>query len=336
MDTTNRPPASGRAAEPGSPVTKALDLLFELWTGALDRADLERLTGSCGRTLDRYIARINRASRRGPIIERSGRRYSIARTPQMADLLGGSLDEHAVAAIASTPLGGLLRGRGGLPRAALDRVRPLLDVGRGAEPDPVLATLFDAMLNARYVRYAYDSGAGPKEHLGVPVRLYLDPVQPYLVAWDEDRGHLICLATSKLSALRPEPSRRMEPARFRELGDWCRSAWGKMIRHDERKRSLAVFEAIPAVAPYFRKYPLRADQTVEPLPGGSIRVTVKIHNPKEFVRYILRFGEAVRVLGDPNVLAELDRFLGDMTDFYSHESSAQVEATNQVHNKGEA
>jgi len=316
MDKNKRDTGAERAYEAGSPVTKAFDLLFELWTGDLDRDDLERLTGNCGRTLDRYIERINKASRNGPIIERTGRRYRIARRREITDLFGGSLDEKAVAAIASTPLGGLFSARGGIPSRTLDRVRPLVDVSQGMEDDPLLATLFDALLNARYMRFTYASDRTPKEYLGVPVRLYLDPVQIYLVAWDEERGHLICLATTKLSNIKPEPGRRMDAVQFKELGDWCRSAWGKMIRHDERKTSIAVFEAIPAVAPYFRKHKLRLDQKVEELPEGFIRVQVKIHNPVEFVRYILRFGEGVKVTGDAQVLDETRRFLADMTAHY--------------------
>ena len=307
---------SGRESEAGSPVTKAFDLLFELWTGELDRVDLERMTGNCGRTLDRYIERINRASRNGPIIERSGRRYRLARRPEIMELFGGSLDEKAVAAIASTPLGGLFGGRGGLPLRILDRVRPLVDVGPGGADNPLLATLFDALLNARYLRFDYASDGQAKEHLGVPIRLYLDPVQLYLVAWDEERGHLICLATSKLSNIRLEPGKRMDASQFKELGDWCRSAWGKMIRHDKGKISQAVFEAMPAIAPYFRKHPLRLDQIIEELPDGFVRVKVKIHNPKEFVRFLLRFGEGVRVTGDVEVLEELRGFLAAMTEHY--------------------
>ncbi len=301
--------------EAESPVTKSFNLIFELCTGNLDRDDLERMTG-CGRTLDRYIERINKASRNGPIIERRGRRYSIARRPEIAELFGGSLDEKAVAAIASTPLGGLFGGKSGLPARVLDRVRPLVDVGPGGTGDPVLGILFDALLNARYIRFDYASDGLAKEHLGVPVRLYLDPVQVYLVAWDEERGHLICLASTKLSNIKPEPGRRMEPGRFMDLGDYCRSAWGKMIRHDEGKTSEATFEAVAAIAPYFRKHKMRLDQTLEEFPDGSIRVKVRIHNPREFVRYILRFGEGVRVIGDDEVLEETRRFLAEMTEHY--------------------
>lgn len=315
----------GLRAEPGeSAVTRAFGLIAELASGELDIGQIADCLGLSERSAFRYIDRINRASSARSIIVRRGRRYSLARSPQLADLVGGSFDEGAVAAIASTPLGGLVKRKGVLPSRVVERVRPLVDLSRGEREDPVLAELFAAMLRGGYLSFTYASGGGPKEHLCVPVRLYLDPVQVYLAAWDEERGHLICLASSKISGIKAVPGKRMDEAAFRRLGDWCRSAWGKMIRHDQRKISLAVFEAAPSVAPYFLRHPLRADQSTEELEGGALRVSVKIHNPLEFARWALRFGDSLIVTGDEEVLAEMRSFLARMSARYGASSGTEA------------
>lgn len=229
-----------------SPVTKAFELFFELWNGELSIEYIRKmLDADSSKTVERYIARINRASS-DAVIERRGDRVRIARTRRTIDFFGGSYDENAVAASASTPLGGLLKRKGALPEKVLARIKPILDVGQGAYEDPALVLLFETLLSGRYFRYLYASDSGPREHRGVAIRLYLDPVQPYLVALDDEKKCLICLAITKISSIRPDGSLRMTIRDLEDLSNFCRRAWGKMIRHDRNAISRAEFIAQPS------------------------------------------------------------------------------------------
>lgn len=67
---------------------------------------------------------------------------------------------------------------------------------------------------------------------------------------------------------------------------------------------------------YFIKNPLHLCQVATPLPDGSLKVELDIHNPKEFIRYMLRFSEGVTFTGSPEVMEELRSFLGEMMGKY--------------------
>ena len=298
-------------------VAKTFELLYALGTHGLSRREIGGLLGCDERTVYRYISDINRASLDGEkIIHFHDGRYRMARATEFLEIIGGSYDERAAAAIASSPFGGLLGEGHRIPERVLKRVSPFVDTSRGRQSDPLLRLLFEAMLHGSWISFDYIAEEESKPHCCVPVRLYLDPVQIYLVAWDEGYGHLICLATSKISGLKLIARPPMQASAFAELGDYCRGAWGKMVRHRERKTAAAKFLAMPAIAPYFERNKLRADQAEGRRPDGSLEISLKIHNPIEFTRFVLRFGEGVEILGDEEVLAEMSRFTRAMARRY--------------------
>lgn len=298
-------------------VARTFELLLALGTKGMSRSDIAGLLECDERTVYRYVKDINRASPDGePLIRQAGGRYSLARSTELVEIIGGSYDERAAAAIASTPLGGLLDKNHGVPARVLEKVRAFIDVSRGNAPDPLLHDLFESLVRGTWISFDYPSEDSLKRHRCVPIRLYLDPVQIYLVAWDEEHDHLVCLATSKISDFRKEDGPPLAASAILELGNYCRSAWGKMIRHDEGRIAEARFEALPGIAPYFERNKLRLDQREEKRPDGSIVITLNVHNPVEFTRFMLRFGEGVRVLGDGEILGEMRDFTRAMARLY--------------------
>ncbi len=300
-----------------SAVSRGFELLFELMERDLRLDEVAALLGCSDRQARRYIDDINAAAPDGALVDRVNGKYRFRTPREFIELADGAYDENVMAAIVSTPLGGLVRTRG-LPERVLGRIRGLVDSGRGERPDNELAALFKALVEGRYIDFDYTSDREKKRHRAVPVRLFLDPVQVYLVAYDEAYGHLICLAATKMAGIRAVPAgtASMSSGGLKELRDYTLGAWGKMIRHDSRSVAQAAFVAAPAVAPYFRRNRLRLDQAMEELEDGSLRVGLRVHNPTEFVRFMLRFGTAVKIEGDAEVLAEARAFLERMRDFY--------------------
>ena len=158
---------------------------------------------------------------------------------------------------------------------------------------------------------------GTKSHVVVPVRLYLDPVQVYLVAWDEAYSHLICLATTKMSNVRPVARPRMSSTQFADYGNYARKASGQDGPPRQATHLSARFEAAAPLVPYLKRCKLHGLQTIEDLPDGRAVIELPIHNPVEFVRFILRFGRGIKVLGDEEVLSEMRDYLSAMMAHYS-------------------
>ena len=89
-------------------------------------------------------------------------------------------------------------------------------------------------------------------------------------------------------------------------------------------RSDIEFEASSSVSSYFIKAPLHSSQTSEETTGKTL-FKLKVHNETEFARYLLRFGQAVRILAPESAVAEMKRFLDTMRDFYSDGSTLSLD-----------
>jgi predicted DNA-binding transcriptional regulator YafY len=155
----------------------------------------------------------------------------------------------------------------------------------------------------------------------VPVKFFIRSSIPYVVSFDEARGHLIVLGADKIE--RATKSRKSLPqGTLQELRAYVNSAWGMMIQHKEGRRIEVEFEANVSVAPYFGKVPLHPSQTVTERRGKHV-FRLLVHNEKEFGRYLLRFGRAVRILSPESAIGELTGFLSEMEAFYAGKAAVK-------------
>jgi predicted DNA-binding transcriptional regulator YafY len=177
------------------------------------------------------------------------------------------------------------------------------------------------MRTGNFLELGYHSTSVSKTHFCVPVKFFIRSSIPYIVAFDEERGHLIVLGADKIE--RAAKSRKSLPqATVQELRDYVNSAWGMMIQHREAKRIEVEFEANASVAPYFETTRLHSSQTMAERRGKHV-FRLLVHNEKEFGRYLLRFGRAVRILSPESAIGELTGFLSEMEAFYAGKAAVR-------------
>lgn len=265
------------------------------------------------RTVFRYMDEIEMAFDPVPVIERSREGYRLCQS-DFLDVMQSREDYAGLAAVMSSPFGALVRGTRPLPDRLLKGVREMVDT-RTALGEKLVRPIFEAMRTGNFLELSYRSASEAKAHLCVPVKFFIRSGIPYVVSFDEGRGHLIVLGADKIE--RATKSRKsLPPATLQELRAYVNGAWGMMIQHREAKRIEVEFEANAAVAPYFDKVPLHSSQTTTERRGKRV-FRLLVHNEKEFGRYLLRFGRAVRILSPESAIAELTGFLSEMEAFYA-------------------
>jgi predicted DNA-binding transcriptional regulator YafY len=150
----------------------------------------------------------------------------------------------------------------------------------------------------------------------VPIELFLEPVETYLVALDLKRGDLVSYAVSKMESPRIDASHEVAWA-AKEGRARLGQAWGKMVRPGEAGTARVRFIASSQVARYFTANRMHAERSIsEVRADGSIEVGLNVHSPVEICRYLLRFGPHVKILGDDAVLEEMREFLDRMREMY--------------------
>ena len=265
------------------------------------------------RTVFRYMSEIELAFDPVPIIERSREGYRLCQS-DFLDVMQSRDDYAGLAAVMSSPLGALVKGKKPMPDKLLKGVREMVDT-RAALGEKLVRPIFEAMRTGNFLELSYRSASEPKTHVCVPVKFFIRSSIPYVVAFDEARGHLIVLGANKIERV-AKSRKSLPPDAVQELRAYVNSAWGMMIQHKEGKRIEVEFEANAAVAPYFDKAPLHSSQTMTERRGKHV-FRLLVHNEKEFGRYLLRFGRAVRILSPESTIGELTGFLSEMEAFYA-------------------
>jgi predicted DNA-binding transcriptional regulator YafY len=291
------------------------------------------------RTVFRYMREIELAFSPVPVIESSREGYRLCKN-DFLDLMQSRDDYAGLAAVMSTPLGSLVQPEHPLPARFVAAIQEIIET-RATLAEKILRPLFEAMRTGCYLELSYRAKEEAKLHRCVPVKFFLRTGIPYVVCYDEAYGHLIVLAADKIE--RASRSRKiLPPAELKELRTYVNSAWGLMIRHKEGLVSEIEFQATPAVAAYFEKAPLHKSQRSVAAQGGGTpsvdstdgnphsvgtsggnadgRATFRltVHNEGEFIRYLLRFGKAVRIVSPRSAVSELSAFLSSMMEFYEN------------------
>jgi predicted DNA-binding transcriptional regulator YafY len=177
-----------------------------------------------------------------------------------------------------------------------------------------LQHIFKAMRDGLYVIIRYNSSGVAKEHRCVPIRIYLDFSILYLNVYDEEKGHLITMAMTKIESVNLTRDKALSSL-MDELREYLASAWGKMLRHDKKMISDAVFEADNFILPHFVNNPMHESQKIK-REGGKNIVSLKTHHPVEFVRWSLRYGEDITVIGGEEVMTEMKRYIEMLNNKY--------------------
>jgi predicted DNA-binding transcriptional regulator YafY len=264
------------------------------------------------RSLIRHIKEIQTAFSPFLIIESGKNGYRLDKNDFM-DSVRQREDCENLAAILFTPLGGLVKPKRPYKERTLALIRDLIDI-RGAAPYEILHPIFRAMKEGQYLCIEYQSIDGINKHECVPFKIFLDFSILYIILYDRDRGHLILMAVSKILSINLMPE-KLEEVKCKELKDYINSAWGKMIRHDEKLISEVRFWVNESILYHFIKYPLHESQKIEVIDGERY-ITMRIHHPVEFIRWSLRFGQGIKIISPDEVIQEIKNYLNFMNNYY--------------------
>lgn len=251
-----------------------------------------------------------------PILDRSNKGYKIIPVFDEPMLVTNMDDIKSLGAIKATPFGALLNTkRGSIPQQFLAQVDQLIEL-RCNMPDEHFKKIYNALIDGKYINLVYRKNGEDKKHQCVPLKIFFDIGQIYISVYDDDHGHIVLLAVNKIISIY-KTKKKLKDDELKNLRKYVNSAWGKMTRHLERQISHAVFTISDDIAPYFLKTHLHSSQKITENKEGGYKIEVDIHNPREFTRWILRFGTHVSILGDDDVIAEMKAFLTKMHEKYS-------------------
>lgn len=264
------------------------------------------------RTVFRYLDEIEIAFGAFPVIERAREGVKLCRS-DFLEFLEQREGYAGLAAVMSTPFGALVKPDKPLPDKLLKSVREMIET-RAVISEGLARKLFEAIRTGNYLDVTYRSKTTPKKHRCAPIKLFMSSGIPYIVSFDEERDHLICLGVDKIENA-TKSKNFLESSTLGELRSYVNSAWGMMVQHKERKIIDVEFEAESSVATYFANAPLHPKQTTSEIKGKAV-FHLPVHNEVEIARYLLRFGKAVQIRSPQSAIDELTAFLDLMGSFY--------------------
>ncbi len=294
-----------------------LDNLIALfdYLSAVQWRSADQVAGKLGvdrRTVFRYMNEIELAFDPMPILERGPDGYRLCRN-DFLETLQYRDDYTGLAAVMASPIGALIRPARPLPEKLVAAVMDTVETG-GVLAATIIRPLFEAMRTGNYLEIPYRAKADTKRHRCVPVKFFLRSGISYFVCYDAGYGHLIVLGADKMEgAFKTKDF--LPLSELKELRDYVNSAWGLMVRHEQRLTCRIEFEANPSVAAYFLKAPLHRSQEHRMKDDRSV-FGLTVHSEGEFARFILRFGRAVRIRAPKSAVSEMKTFLADMAEFY--------------------
>lgn len=296
-----------------------LDYLSEKnWTSL---AALMNLTAISRRSLIRRLNEIKEAFDPFEIIESGRQGYRLVENQFYRTYRSFYEMDYKAAALAN-PLGGITRGDIPGLKDKIDYMSGRIEM-KGAAAPAVLRQLVDSLINGTMLRVTYLSKNGPKEHKCAAVKLFLENFLLYAVMFDEANGFMILMGVNKILYAAPSIG-RLDKKEQDALLRYVNSAWGKMVRHEDGLISRAEFTISDDLLPYFEQNPLHSSQTIRKTAEANI-ISLDIHNPLEFSRYIMRLGRHARVLGDADVLSSMRENILGLYEMYIGEGKTAAE-----------
>jgi predicted DNA-binding transcriptional regulator YafY len=275
----------------------------------LTAARLSKALEVSERTVFRYIAEINRAFKPLPVVKGGQEGFYLVKT-DILDILKSKDDYLTGAAVLGSSFSAAFRKKPAYPETLKKRVRQRIQAFHHI-PEPLLSPLLLGLFDEKPVKITYNSGNRTGKVNILPMMIVTATGIPYLIAYDIDKDGMKTYGITKIAtAVRADcyvPVKKIDEARKH-----LESAWGIMTGGETTE---VIFEAGEDILPYFTASPLHSSQRIERR-GGAGRVSLPVHNISEFIRWSLRFGKSIRIIGPEKVREEALRFLREMEEFY--------------------
>jgi proteasome accessory factor B len=323
-----------RAPLDASRVVLLVRLISALDEGSFDFEGLKRRIGGehppSTRTLRRYLAILAEAG--FPWFydrERGVYRFEESFALRRLDLSGGELQ-------GLEALRGIASSLGGNIGASLDRVTEKLarvserPAARRASPavvmrvsdaalDPERSAAFELLQRAQRerqsVRFGYVDKAGTRSRRHVdPYGFVISQGRVYAIAFDRGRGALRVFALDGIDAAQISPQRFVLPADF----DVAAFASGSIsgVISAERMTPVTVRFA-PLVAGAAKADRVVRERTIVEREDGGVEITYAVADPREFVRWTLRWGAEAEILSPPEVRDEAREVVARLAKRYA-------------------
>lgn len=238
------------------------------------------------RTVFRYMKQIDLAFGGYPVFESSMSGYRLARKV-LEDIWQGKDDASTAAAILTSPYSGKLK----VPSNRLDRFLSALQSRIRTEnevPEFLLQPILKCFIDRRACSIDYRLKDKALSLSVLPLRLVSEHGIYYLQVQDLVSKAIKLLAIDKMGNItvgQKEP----DPRETQRLLEFIDSAWGIMVTGEIKEITCLLDNDI---SPYFKQHPLHWTQESVEL-GNSMEVRLKIHNLKEFKRWLYRFDNHV-------------------------------------------
>ncbi len=285
---------------------KIIDLLSNNKT--MKSIEIAEKLGVNQRTVFRYVSDINMGiaefSNGVEAIVPSQDGYTLADS-SLVDLLKSLDNNNALGILSNTPYGILIKEK--FIRGKSNQTGYNEFVAGSKQLDiSILKPLVDAVLRSKECSLDYRGVEGNIKI--VPLKLADDHGINYVIGLDLSDRTIKLYAIDKILSVESGVV-HSDKDLIKAKRDYINSAWGMMITNTI---SEVVFTADPSVMGYFATNPLHKSQSIT-----GDQITLKIHNPKEFVRWIIRFGEHITITGGQEVKTALKDFLKKMSEKYN-------------------
>jgi predicted DNA-binding transcriptional regulator YafY len=214
-----------------------------------------------------------------------------------------------------------------LPSALAFKGEPGPAIEPAAQPERV-RRLIDATVQHRRVqmRYASASSRRAKDYLVEPNRVVYGRGAWYLLAFVPEYQETRTFALARIervTTLEETFTPRDEPA----------EAFAHSLGIHQGKPVRVVLSFDPGVAPYVRERRWHPSQTVEDLPDGSIRLTLRVSDDWALRAWVLGFGSMVRVEAPASLAAHVVRELGIALKRYRDEEGPRPASRGRRHGR---
>lgn len=188
-----------------------------------------------------------------------------------------------------------------------------------AQLDSERSAYFDVLQRAQRerqsVRFSYVDKAGRRSQRHVDVYGFVvSGGRVYAVAYDRGRGAQRVFALDNVSGVRFAPQRYGIPDDFDIEAFAARSVSG--IMHSDVVTHVTV-RFSPVIARAARADRVVRERTVRDLEGGSVEIDYAVEDPREFVRWVMKWGAEAEVIAPPGVRAEIARLAAAIASIYA-------------------
>jgi predicted DNA-binding transcriptional regulator YafY len=316
-----------------SRVVLLVRLISALDEGRFDFEGLKRRIGGerppSTRTLRRYLAILGEAG--FPWYydrERGVYRFEEGFALRRLDLSGGELEGlEALRGIAAS-LGGNIGAslervteklarvaeRPAASRASPAVVMRVSDAALDAERSATFELLQRAQRERQSVRFGYVDKAGTASRRHVdPYGFVISQGRVYAIAFDRGRGALRVFALDGINQAQIAPQRFVLPSDF-DVAAFAAGSISGVISAE--KLTAVTVRFAPLIAGAAKADRVVSERSIADRADGGVDITYAVADPREFVRWTLRWGAEAEILNPPEVRAEARGVIAQLAERY--------------------